>query len=91
MKVGSLVTLNNLPSRTQSHNVGLVVAVDKDYYGARQAFKIYAHVERGKAIRPNMVDGIGPTKDGIRDRVLVRWPDSGWAYQDSLELNVISE
>ena len=45
MKVGNLVILSNLSSHTQSHNVGLVVAVDKDYYGARQAFKVYAPIE----------------------------------------------
>ena len=61
MKKGNLVMLNNLDC--PASKPGLVLGIDKDYYGARQAFKVYAPVERGKAIRGNMVDGIGPTKD----------------------------
>ena len=53
-------------------DVGRVVNVEPDYYGARQAFKVYG-AERGQALRPSSVNGIGPTKDGIRDRVRVRW------------------
>jgi|TARA_R110000824_G_scaffold156092_4_gene328958 hypothetical protein len=87
MKKGNLVMLNNLDC--PASKPGLVLGIDKDYYGARQAFKVYAPVERGKAIRGNMVDGIGPTKDGICDRVLVYWPDIGWAYQNSKELKIL--
>ncbi len=87
MKVGDLVVSIDL--KDVYKNPGLVVAVDKDYYGARQAFKIYQEVPRGMAIRPSMADGIGPTKDGIRDRVLVHWPELGWEYQDSKDLEII--
>jgi len=55
-----------------SDDIGIVERVDKDYYGARQAFKVYGAV-RGQAMKPSMVNGIGPTEDGIRDRLLVRW------------------
>tara|TARA_R110002060_G_scaffold16508_1_gene22920 strand:+ start:316 stop:579 length:264 start_codon:yes stop_codon:yes gene_type:complete len=87
MKVGNLVMSTDLKGTYP--NPGLVIAVDKDYYGARQAFKVYADVPRGKALRPNMVDGFGPTVDGIRDRVLVHWPEVGWSYHDSKDLEAI--
>ena len=92
MKVGDLV-LSVLPlDLTDEWPLpGLVIAVNRDYYGARQAFKIYQDIPRGCCIRPNMVDGIGPTKDGIRDRVLVHWPDAEWSYHDSKDIEVISE
>ena len=53
-------------------SLGRVVAVDRDYYGAKQAFKDYG-ARRGQAIGPWSANGIGPTKDGIRDRVIVMW------------------
>jgi len=53
-------------------DVGRVVNVEPDYYGARQAFKVY-NAQKGQALTPKSVNGIGPTKDGIRDRVLVQW------------------
>ena len=56
-----------------SRDIGLVVKVERDYYGARQAFKIYGDIPKESAIRPDMVNGIGPTKDGIRDKVMVKW------------------
>lgn len=55
-----------------SGSIGRVVAVDRDYYGAKQAFKVYG-AQRGQAIGPWSANGIGPTKDGIRDRVVVMW------------------
>ena len=64
-EVGQLV-------RGPSEDIGRVVAVDRDYYGARQAFKVYG-AEAGQVIRPGSENGIGPTKDGIRDRVIVQW------------------
>ena len=89
MKVGDLVT--SLDLTNEWPNPGLVIAVNRDYYGARQAFKIYQEIPRGMAIRPSMADGIGPTKDGIRDRVLVHWPVAGWSYHDSKDLEVVGE
>jgi len=39
-----------------------------------------------------MVDFIGETADGIRDRVLVLWNDEGgWEYCESTDLEVVSE
>jgi len=86
VKVGDLVKMKRGYSEP-----GFVLKVDKDYHGAHQAFKIYQEVPRGQCIRPNMVDGIGPTKDGIRDRVLVLWPDAGYEYVESTKLEMISE
>ena len=89
MKVGDLV----YEAATGRH--GFVERVDKDHFGARQAFKLYGGIGRGQCIRPGMENGIGPTKDGIRDRVLVLWTDSdcvgGLEYLESHEIEVISE
>ena len=55
-----------------SGDLGRVIKVYPDYFGARQAFKVY-NAEPGQVIRPGSENGIGPTKDGIRDRVIVQW------------------
>ena len=60
------------PDKYGAGSIGRVVAVDRDYYGAKQAFKVYG-AQRGQAIGPWSANGIGPTKDGIRDRVIVMW------------------
>ena len=65
-KVGQLV------KSKLTKDIGRVIDVDPDYYGARQAFKVYG-AQKGQAIRPGSENGIGPTKDGIRDRVTVKW------------------
>jgi len=85
MKVGDLVKLKH-----GSAPFGFVLKIDKDYYGARQAFKV-SNVERGKCIRSNMVDIIAPTRDGIQDRVLVEWVQHGCEYIGSHQLEVVSE
>ncbi len=85
MKVGDLV-------RSPDGHLGFILRVDKDFYGARQAIKRYKVVERGKCIRSDMGDGIGPTKRGIRDRVLVLWTNEGdITYEESIDVEVISE
>ena len=73
-EVGQLVRYNPRPFLDQygSGSIGRVVAIDRDYYGAKQAFKVYG-AQRGQAIGPWSANGIGPTKDGIRDRVIVMW------------------
>ena len=53
-------------------DVGRVINVEPDYYGARQAFKVYGAL-KGQVLTPKSINGIGPTKDGLRDRVLVQW------------------
>ena len=55
MKVGDLVKMKQGYSAP-----GFVIKIEKDYHGARQAFKV-SKVERGKCIRPDMVDTIAPT------------------------------
>ncbi len=65
-EVGDLVRCN------LTEDIGVVQKVDKEYYGARQAFKVYG-AKRGQAIHGGMVNGIGATEDGIRDRLLVQW------------------
>ena len=88
MKVGDLVKAGNPDSAP-----GLVMRVDKDFYGAGSAFKIHPR-GRGKAIRNcEKPDFIAKTTRGIRDRVLVLWPEEefGWSYEESDVLEVISE
>jgi len=70
--------IGQLVRSVATEDIGRVINVDRDYYGARQAFKVYG-AERGQALRPSSVNGIGPTKDGIRDRVRVQWYTN---YQD---------
>ena len=76
---------------------GIVREVEPDYYGARQAFKVYG-AEKGQAIKPSMANGIGPTKDGIRDRVKVRWIGAasdlemfGKIWHDGKDLEIMEE
>jgi hypothetical protein len=40
--------------------VGLLIRTDTQYYGARQAFKVYG-AKRGHVYGPWSVNGIGPT------------------------------
>jgi len=85
VKVGDLVKMKD------GYSVpGIVVKIDKDFYGARQAYKIY-NAARGQTLHPRMANGIGPTKDGIRDRVMIIWPDEGFTYEESNKLEIISE
>ena len=65
-KVGQLVRSK------LTEDIGRAIDVEPDYYGARQALKVYK-AQRGQTLGPWSVNGIGPTKDGIRDRILVRW------------------
>ncbi len=84
MKVGDLVR------EVTTGRCGIVEKIDVDYYGAGQAFKIYKKIPRGKCIRPGMVDGYGPTKNGKQDRVMVCWTDSLPEYFKAHDLEVIS-
>ena len=87
MKVGDLVCAGRPGSAP-----GIVIRIDKDFYGAGTAFKTYS-VERGKAIRDTRKpDFIGTTLRGKRDRVLVLWPEEeyGFSYEESDVLEVIS-
>ena len=85
MKPGDLVY------ESATGRYGFVERIDVDYYGASQAFKIYQQIPRGMCIRGNQVDGIGPTKDGKRDRVLVCWTCGPPEYLESHDIEVVSE
>ena len=86
MKVGDLVKMKHGFSMP-----GVIMRVDKDFYGANSAFKT-APVPRGKAIRDvRRPDFIATTRDGISDRVMVVWPDHGFTYEDSNQLILVSE
>ena len=90
MNVGDLVKLD--PVGNGRDMIGFIIRIDERHYGARQAFKVY-DVPRGATIGPKIDKlRIGPTQDGIRDRVLVLWcNDVGYEYCYSNELSVISE
>jgi len=88
VKVGDLVKLRACGNGRDM--IGFVMRIDEQYYGSSTAYKV-SQVERGKAIRSDMVDFIGYTADGIRDRVLVLWSTTDWEYCESPELEVVSE
>jgi len=90
MQVGDLVKRKQASLTPRPH--GYVLRIDRDYHGARQAFKI-SSAERGKCLLPNMVDTIAPIDRGIRDRVLVMWLGDRIEreYVESDRLEVISE
>ena len=92
MKVGDLVMVRCARKMFGDDNrMGFVMRVDAQHYASNTAYKI-SHVERGHCIRSNMVDFIGETADGIRDRVLVLSNDEGgWEYCESTDLEVVSE
>ena len=88
MKVGDLVKAGNPDSAP-----GIVIKIDKGFYGASQAFKTHP-VSRGNAILDTRKpDFIAKTEKGIRDRVMVFWPEAeyGFSYEESDTLEVISE
>jgi hypothetical protein len=92
---GDLVKYIGEPGLEMSPHIGrlgVVIKVDKDYYGASQAFKRY-NWDRAKCINTMKPDGYGPTKDGIRDRALVMWSltTTGFEYMDSKNLEIINE
>ena len=88
MKVGDLVKASDEAGGPR----GIVIRIDKDYHGAHQSFKI-SDAERGNCLLPSMVDMIGPTKRGIRDRVLILWLGGPLtrSYEESDMVEVISE
>jgi hypothetical protein len=86
VKIGDLVQWR--------HRVGIVMRIDEEYYGARQAFKMSPR-QRGECVNPadpNIIKRIELTTTGISDRVLIIWRDSNVPeYIHSTELEVISE
>ena len=85
MKISDLVNVKN-----SNKPAGIIIKIDKEYYGARQAFKRY-NWKRGECINSKSADGYGPTALGITDRVLVYWPEFGFEYFDSSEIEIVSE
>jgi len=86
MKVGDLV------KEIETGHMAIVYGVDKEYYGARQAYKIVGYPP-GTTLHPRLVNAIRPTKNGINDRVLILWTSKtyGREYIPSNRLEVISE
>jgi len=94
VKVGDLIKYTPKPGMEFSPHagrMGIILRIDKDHFGARQAFK---HVgrPRGQCVNSNEADALSPTKAGIRDRVMVFWEGNfGFEYIESTELEVINE
>ena len=96
MKAGDLVRkhigIDTRHEPWKSHGLmpsGLVMRIDKDYYGSGSAYKVYNSL-RGQTLHSRSANGIGPTVKGIRDRVLVLWVNN-WTYEESIDLQVVSE
>lgn len=86
MKVGDLVKAGD-----PSSSPGVIIKIDKDFYGATSAFKTRP-VPRGDAVHERRKpDFISSTKRGIRDRVMVYWSDCGFSYEESDVLELVSE
>jgi len=70
--------------------LGIVEKIDKDFHGARQAFK---HLGRPReyCVDSTVADVVSPTQHGICDRVMVCWTDGPPEYLESHELEVVSE
>ena len=82
MKVGDLVRKtkningNHAPWKYNLLAAGIILRIDKDFYGARTAIKRHA---------------VGATALGKRDRVFILWQGSNWTYEENIELEVVSE
>ena len=92
MKIGDLVQSQGYD--TVKGRVGIVMRIDKDHFGARQAFKMSPR-QRDECVNPadpNIVKRIELGRTGICDRVLVMFRDNVTPeYFRSTELEVISE
>ena len=87
LNIGDLVKL-----KIDDAPFGFVLHINVDYFGASQAFKVVGS-KRGECLGPNSVNAVLPTREGIRDRVLVMWcgDQIGWEYCEGQGLEVISE
>ena len=92
MKIGDLVKSKGRD--TVGARVGIVVGIDRGYYGARQAFKLIPRerAEKEWLTSPNAAKRIELGRTAICDRVLVMFRDGVTPeYYRSTEFEVISE
>tara|TARA_B110000196_G_C20491478_1_gene362562 strand:+ start:93 stop:440 length:348 start_codon:yes stop_codon:yes gene_type:complete len=93
LKVGDLIKYvprSGLEFSPHSGRTGIIVRIDKDHFGARQAFKRIPR-PREHCINSLKPDTLAPTASGIRDRIMVLWGnDHGFEYIESIDLEVIS-
>ena len=73
MKPGNLVV------EIETGHMGLVIRVDKDYFGARTSWKL--RVPRGQCVGWQPGEFIGPNDQQIQDRVLVIWSTKKYAHE----------
>ena len=98
MKVGDLVQAQFFDAdglgTAVKGRVGIVMRIDEEYYGARQAFKMSPR-QRGECVNPadpNIIKRVELTTTGISDRVLIMFRDGVTPeYLRSTELKVVSE
>ena len=92
MKIGDLVQSRG--HDTVKGRVGIVMRIDKDHFGARQAFKLSPRqrAEKEWLTSPNAAKRIELGRTAICDRVLVMFRDGVTPeYYRSTEFEVISE
>ena len=78
IKIGDLVKYVGPPGLEFSPHkgrTGIVLKVDSSYHGANYAFKRRLCPRDDAVLDTRKPDFIGPTKGGIRDRILVLWGD----------------
>jgi hypothetical protein len=92
MKIGDLVQSQGYD--TVKGRIGIVMRIDKDHYGNRQAFKMSPR-QRDECVNPaspNIVKRIELGRTAICDRVLVMFRDGVTPeYFRSTEFKVVSE
>ena len=92
MKIGDLIRTKGRD--TVGGRVGIVMRIDKDHFGARQAFKLIPR-ERADSewlTSPNAAKRIELGRTATHDRVLVMFRDGVTPeYFRSTELEVVSE
>ncbi len=91
MKVGDLVRTKGRD--TVGGRVGIVMRIDSEYYGARQAFKMSPRDRDGvNPASPNVAKRIELGRTPACDRVLVMFRDNATPeYYRSTEFEVVSE
>ena len=87
--LGANMNVGDLVYEIATGRYGIVERIDVDYYGSRTAFKHLGR-PRGHCVDSTEADIIAPTRHGVRNRVLVCWPDGYPEYRAANELEIKS-
>lgn len=95
MKLNDLVKYvppSGLEFHPMSGRLATIIRIDKEHYGARQAFKKIPAPRGHAVIDARKPSFLAPTKRGIYDRVLVMWADNNdIEYTTSHNLKTVNE